>query len=296
MAVPALTVVSSTINGIMNLKLTADSNPNLAQAQLPTGGATAAAQIVQGTVVDTKIDAELKKRIEKLTEQYNEYVAKQKNFVAPLATISFDDTTDPNHIEVHMDVEYNNTKLHFESVKVKHTKELHDNLLSQKTVLSKFADGDVYTEQESIDRIKTLSGRFDAHNPYSGFRVTDAETDMLIGMTVIGVGSVELGHAEMARINRTLTWSHSANSGSSKKSYSGVGTAEVCAMLQYAELLKKKGYKVDGKSDLTAAVATARVDNEGSWKSNGKAGMQLVKIDSNPDYGPELRYHLKKPL
>lgn len=297
MAVPALTIVKDKVNEVINSKLGADSNPNLAQAQVPVGGATAAVQAVQSTVVDTKINTELQKRIEKLTEKYNLYVAKQKDFVAPVATISFDDTSTPKHIEVHMDVEYNNMKLHFESLKVKHTKELYEKLLSQESVFSKFADGKVYTAEETNERIKTLSGRFDERNPYSGFRVTDAETDELLGMTIIRIGSVELGHAEMSRMNRTLAWSHSIKAGDSPtKSYSGVGTAEVCTMLQYLALLKKKGYKIGDKTELTAATATARGDNEGSWQSNVKAGMRLVKIDSNPEYGPELRYHLKKPI
>jgi hypothetical protein len=62
--------------------------------------------------------------------------------------------------------------------------------------------------------------------------------------------------------------------------------------------LKKKGYKILG-AELGNATATARVDNDGSWMSNAKAGMKLrLKngIDSNPDYGPELRYQLEKPI
>lgn len=122
-------------------------------------------------------------------------------------------------------------------------------------------------------------------------------------MTVFGPAA--RGVAEMARLNRPLTRSHAPTAAPTAavatnpvKSYAGVGTAQVCTMLQYAALLKKKGYSVLG-GELTTAIATARVDNEGSWKSNAKAGMKLKLkngIDSNPNYGPELRYQLEKPI
>ena len=61
------------------------------------------------------------------------------------------------------------------------------------------------------------------------------------------------------------------------------------------ELLKHKQYKVNGH-ELEVVVMTARVDNPGSWKAGANGGMEVYDIDTNPKYGPELRYQMRKNI
>lgn len=74
-----------------------------------------------------------------------------------------------------------------------------------------------------------------------------------------------------------------------------MGTAETCVLFQYADYLRAKSHTLKGKP-LEGICATARVDNPGSWKSSAKLGFELIEIDSTPDYGPGLRYQLRKVL
>ena len=136
-------------------------------------------------------------------------------------------------------------------------------------------------------------------NPFSGFVVSDAEDSHFLGMCVLGGGS-EPFTSEMAFLNRVESWSCPSAEivqhfqlNTAEKPYRGVATTEVCTLLQYADALKQKGYFVNGKA-LEEVVMTARVDNPGSWKAAAKAGMVIKDMDTNPSYGPELRYQLRK--
>lgn len=284
----------------------------------------AAAAPKAAPATDTKQSAEHKKMIDDLTKVYNDYQALQKGFVAPVAHITLEE--DANGLEVHIDTTYNGTTYHFESMKLKHLDEIHNNLYSQALVMRQFATGKTQDLTYTTGRVVNLSSRYlnkdpkegtpKLPNPYSGFIVTDGETRDFLGITILG-GGEKPGTSEMARLNSVTAWSHmpaevvkeydvntasvpvvaaAATPTKKAKDYKGTGTAEVCSMLQYGAHLKSKKYKVNGH-DLTAIVATARVDNPGSWKSNAKAGMFVTGVDANPNYGPELRYQLStKPF
>lgn len=134
--------------------------------------------------------------------------------------------------------------------------------------------------------------------------ITDAQTEEFLGIANSG-GSTMEQHAEIAFLNRADAWSNTTSQIVKEyaipkkckldKRYAGLGTVEVSTLLQYSAELKKQGYQVRGK-DLVGVVATARLDNPGSWKACAKAGMEVIDVDTNPNYGPELRYQLRKAM
>ncbi len=216
-------------------------------------------------------------------------------------------------VDLHIDVEYQQTRLHFESIKLKHLEAVYTNLDSQPIVRSKFGDGKVRTLTQTTDKVKDLSGKYrvidkqckpKGANPYSALIVTDADIDTFLGMTQFFEQGDPPGTAGIGRLNITDSWSHlpqeivktyAGEKNPEYKTYKGLGTAETCTMLQYAKFLKDRKYKICGH-DLEAVVATARIDNPGSWRSNAKAGMKCYGITSNPNYGPEPRYQLRKEI
>ncbi len=249
---------------------------------------------------------------EKAIREYNAYKATQIGFVAPVADISIE--KGDKRTEVTMDVEYNNTNFHFEAIKPEHAEVVYTYVNSQPLVRGKFAHGRTVDLPATTARVKQLSDRFDLKESgepvdpklhlYGGFVVSDAENNTFLGMCNIG-GSSVVDHAEMAFLNRVEAWSRLPSSEIVRefeledkpmpKQYRGTGTAETCVLLQYLGKLKQDGYKING-TEVTALDSTARLDNPGSWKSNAKAGMEVYDVDSNPSYGPELRYQLRKTI
>ncbi|CAF0997188.1 unnamed protein product [Adineta steineri] len=237
--------------------------------------------------------------------KFNQYAETQTNFQAPQAHISIEseknDTT-----KVHIDVEYNGIQYHFESVEEKDINNIYQYLNSQHSVRAKYASGNTPSLKDTTARIHTLINRFKDKNSrlylYSGFTVSDSQTDMFLGCANLGSGS-EPGTSEMAFLNRQDCWSHPIDITSTdtltdmknlnKKIYSGIGTVEVCTLLQYGARLKQDGYTIDGHP-LKSIVATARLDNEGSWKSCAKAGMTLYDVGVVDHYGSKIRYQLQK--
>ncbi|CAF1093365.1 unnamed protein product [Adineta ricciae] len=246
---------------------------------------------------------ELERIIHAATNKFNQYAASQTYFIPPQAHISID--IESNELaKVYIDVEHNGNQYHFRSVEEKDIDDVHTYLNSQPAVRAKYSNGQICSLEQTTSRIRTLAGRFENRNSplylYSGFIVTDAETDMFIGMASLGKGT-EPGTTEMARLNRTECWNHSSNNTTAgvntigRKIYSGVGTIEACALVQYATRLKQDGYTVDGHS-LQAIVSTARTDNEASWKSACKAGMALDTVEVVERHGTSLRYLLRKNI
>ena len=241
--------------------------------------------------------------------RFEEYSAAQKNFQIPHAHIEIDADCE-NATRVHMETEHNGVHYKFESIQEKDIDDVYRYLNSQPLVREKYADGIVSTRQQTTDRMNGLIERFrNKKSPvylYIAFIVSDAQTENFLGFVNLGVG-IEPGTAEMARLNRIECWSRPPSSavqnyadvtsktGLGDKVYSGMGTVETCTLLQYGAHLKKNGYKLYGHP-LRAIVSTARIDNEGSWKSNAKAGMTLKSVNVVEHYGPCLRYCLQKEL
>jgi hypothetical protein len=242
---------------------------------------------------------ELSKLIEDAKMKYNEYVQIQKDFQIPQAHISIEKELNET-TKVYIEIQYKDTKYQFESIKEKDANYIYQYLNSQSSVREKYADGNLMTLQSTIARVNTLAERFrNKKNPlylYSGFVVSDSETETFLGMTTLG-GGIQIGTSEIAFLNRSECWSRPLNNihFNNNKIYSGVGTVETCTLLQYAIKLKKEGYLINGHP-LKAIVATSRVDNEGSWKSCAKIGMILDQIDIVQRYGNKLRYQLRKDI
>ncbi|CAF1420167.1 unnamed protein product [Adineta ricciae] len=245
--------------------------------------------------------------IEDAKRKFNQYADGQKNFQPPLAHIDIDIDSD-GAASVHMEVQYKDVQYRFESVQEKDVQDIYQYLNSQPLVRAKYADGQTSSLKATIARVETFVDRFqNRYCPlylYSGFVVSDAQTETFLGLVNLGSGPMP-ATAEMAFLNRSDCWSRppetiSGYADTSVKSpgsrlYSGVGTAEACAIIQYATRLKQEGYTINGLLP-EAVVGTARLDNEGSWKSLSKAGMTLSHIDVTEDYGKHLRYQLQKSI
>ena len=253
-------------------------------------------------------DKDRQRSMEEAKVKFCQYSESHKDFQPPQAHIEIDYESD-HGTRVHINTEYHGIPYKFESIQEKDIDNVYQYLNSQPLVREKFADGVVQTRQATTDRMHALIKRFqDKNSPcylFSAFIVSDAQTDNFLGFANLGGGS-EPGTAEMARLNRIECWSRPPSEvvieyGSTSKHdigdkiYSGIGTAETCTLLQYAAHLKEKGYLIYGHP-LKAVVATARVDNEGSWKSNAKAGMKLQNVGAVEFYGSKMRYLLRKDL
>ena len=243
--------------------------------------------------------------IEAAALKFNQYVGTVKNFQPPVAHIQIDDDSNGN-THVHIDVEHKGTQLAFESIQEKDADDIHRYLNSQPIVRRLYGTGVPLSLEATNDRVKTLVERF--HNKespmylFSGFIVSDAQTDEFIGMATIGAGS-ENGTCELGFLNRVEFWSHIPDVSSDdtqkndeknrSKTYSGIGTMEICTLLQYGAYLKERGFQVNGH-EVKAIDAFAIIQNEGSWKSCAKAGMALHDVTVVPHYNQKLRYHLRK--
>jgi len=245
--------------------------------------------------------------IEEAKIKYNQYVETQKDFQTPQAHISIERESDET-TKVHMEVQYKGIQYYFESIQEKDINDIYQYLNSQPSVREKYADGNTTSLQATTARVNTLVNRFrDKNSPlylYSGFVVYDSQTETFLGVANLG-GGPEIGTSEMAFLNRSECWSHPPDiiptyssthlNNIREKTYSGIGTVETCTLLQYANRLKQDGYKVNGHT-LKSVVATARIDNEGSWKTAAKAGMTLYAVDALSHHGTNLRYHLRKDI
>jgi len=260
------------------------------------------------------VEKDLAARKEAALQAYHEYAASKAGMELPEAQFSFEPEGD--RIAVHGDIITldGKTRLHFESMQRKDADDIFEHLNNSVVVRAQYADGKTVSRANSDARVETLSKRFEINKNgepvdpklhlYSAFVVTDAETQDFIGMVNLGGGS-KPREAEMALLNREKTWSHRLEAvvaeygaevdkkqRAEEKQYRGVGTAEICALFDYARHLKKNECTVNG-CPLEAVVATARVTNKGSWMSCGNAGMEAYDVDVNEAYGPDLRYQLR---
>ncbi|CAF2674012.1 unnamed protein product [Rotaria sp. Silwood2] len=250
-------------------------------------------------------DENLSRLIDDAKVKFNQYAETQKDFQAPQAHINIEIESNET-TKVHMEVQYKGTQYYFESIQEKDINNIYHYLNSQPSVRAKYANGNIISLAATTARVNTLVNRFQNKNSplylYSGFVVSDSQTETFLGVVNLGGGS-EPGTSEMARLNRIECWSRPPDAVSTyavtdantinKKTYSGIGTVETCTLLQYAARLKQAGYEVNDHP-LKAVVATARVENEGSWKSNAKAGMTLYDVNVVSGYGSNLRYQLRK--
>lgn len=283
--------------------------------QAPQASQSQTAETEQTTTSATEASAaKAEAAKEAYKEDYRCYARSQQAFQAPVVRISVE-TAYENRTEVHMETQYRSHTYHFRSIQTSDEKPVYEHLNSQPLVRAKYANTKTVDRSTTQARVNLLSERFNPQKKeegcymYGGFIVSDAEAEAgeeaFLGMVNIGVSGTE-GVAEIALLNRSDAWSHPVKSsvveeykrpeeGRLKKSYQGLGTAETCVLVQYANYLQTKKHALNGHP-LKGICATARVDNPGSWKSIAKLGFELTDVDSNPSYGPELRYQLRKIL
>lgn len=242
-------------------------------------------------------------------ELYRQYAAAQIDSTLPEAHISIEQSGE-NNTNVHMDTSYEGFNYHLESIKKEDVEDFHAYLNSQPLVRARYASGVTVTFEVTEKRTLQFNDRFNPENTdglylYSGFIVSDADTNDFLGVANLGSSGKNDGYAEMAFLNRPDSWSSVTpeiireyavpKKKKLEHPYKGVGTVEVCSLLQYASLLKQNGYKIQQK-ELEGVTATARLDNPGSWKACAKSGMEVIDVDSIPAYGQNLRYQLKKTI
>jgi hypothetical protein len=203
-----------------------------------------------------------------------------------------------------------------ESIEPKHTPEIFKYLNSQITVRGKYAHGNTISEDDTTKRVLALSAKFELDGNgwpkdpnlymYGGFVVYDAKDNSFLGMCSLEESDKTKYNVEMSYLNRpdarNSTFNQNAlqqyeikESERLKKPYTGLGTAEVYAMIQYAKYLKEYKYQINGE-DLEFVGATARVDNPGSWKAAAKAGMVAYDIDQNLNHSEDVRYQLRAKI
>ena len=242
-------------------------------------------------------DQDFSSIIEDAKSNYEIYFQNQKDFEKPRCDISIEEEID-GKTKVLIRVQYKDTDYQFRSIEENDVNDIYQYLNSQPSVREKYNDGNTISFQATKERVNTLVQRFRDKTSstylYSGFILSDFQTNMFIGLANIGIGPGQ-GISEIAFLNRSQCWSHYNNNNTVNKVYSGVGTVETCALLEYAKILKEKGYRLNGHP-LEAVVAFSRIDNEGSWKACAKAGMRLHSIEVVDRYGNKLRYHLRKDI
>ncbi|CAF2982095.1 unnamed protein product [Rotaria sp. Silwood2] len=77
--------------------------------------------------------------------------------------------------------------------------------------------------------------------------------------------------------------------------FESIQEKDINDIYHYLNSQPTEGYEVNGHP-LKAVVATARMDNEGPWKSNTKAGMTLYAVHVSSNYVSNLRYELRKNM
>lgn len=175
-------------------------------------------------------------------------------------------------------------------------KDLFTNTFAEPNVMTKFATGAVKTQQEFEGIVRLQSSRSSAGYPFSGFIVTEQETEKVLGYEVIGNGS-KLNTGQVAYL-----YNHRYHNSDKKKhvGYENVGALilgygvelfqnNVCVNQTYDE----KEKKFTGGSTFTTIEATARIDNIGSLKILENLGFS--EVGKTTKYGHdrhefELRY------
>ena len=173
------------------------------------------------------------------------------------AQVSFE-VEGENHLIVHIDTE----RLHLESVKKKYLEE-YQALFADPKVMEKFAEGKPRDRKVTESRVNTWIERFETNNPFSSLAVRLRDADEFLGQVVLGGGD-KAGTSELAYLFKAKHWGK------------GLGTEAVGSVVQeYAPQVVDKGYKINNVP-LESIVATARMDNPGSYKILDKLGMHRV--------------------
>lgn len=224
---------------------------------------------------------------------YNEYLLSQKDFSIPQCSISIEKDSNEK-TKVYIDVSFNETQFHFRSIEYSDVENIYQHLNSNILVRQKLTNGNLLSRENTIKQVETLVQRFENDNSplylYSGLILEDFQTETFLGLAKLGDGPSP-GSCEMGYVNRLESWSDS-NSLVNQKHYSGVATVEAFSLIQYAQRLKQDKYLCNGH-ELQSVVASARIDNPGSWKACAKGKMFLQDVGYCQQHGNQLRYQLK---
>lgn len=153
-------------------------------------------------------------------------------------------------------------------------------LVGNPRVREKVGDGKVKTREVSDDLVKRFAADWFNNNPYSALLVFEKDNyevsnERLIGCVILY--PLDAGEVDLVYYFNEASWG---------KRY---GTEAVTAVAKgLLPDLIKYGYQVKGAIP-TKLIATAREDNEGSWRILERLGLQLVKRDIKNVFGDDIR-------
>ena len=243
---------------------------------------------------------------------YHEYLRTQDGFEAPVSKISIessDTKPDSRAMQVHIDLNYKETDFHMRSVQSSDAEDVFKYLTSQPVVCRQYATKKTSDLEATKARVQVLVDRYDPETAASksglfmhgGFTVT-GENEEFLGLINTGSSGTP-GLTEIGVRFRADAWSHAPENLEKefnipsderlKTTYSGAGTAAVCALWDYTRETTKRGYKLQ-EHDVIGMRAVCMIDNPGGWKAQVKAGMIPRDVDAVESYGPEIRFQTQK--
>ncbi len=150
--------------------------------------------------------------------------------------------------------------------------ERYQEFYSKDLVMEKFLDGKTKTAEYVKGRITTLEARWKNNDPYSGFEVCEKSKNTILGLAFIGHSS-QPGVAVVAGLGDDNYW---------QQGYGKEAAKAVVLEYSLATVLEK--YELDNKP-LKTIKATARKDNEGSWKIMQNA-LEMKRLESIANSDP----------
>lgn len=177
-----------------------------------------------------------------------------------------------------LSVTIDTARLHIRSVE---SKEVEYNnytaLFGDKTVMEKFADGEIMPAEKIRARINDIwVKRWREKSPYAGLAIFKKDTDDFVGHIVLG-HKPEGGTSELVYLLHAHQWGK------------GYGSEAATAVVrEYAPATVQEGYILRGKP-LEAIVATVRPDNTASIRILEKVGMHFTHTEEK--YGALRHYY-----
>lgn len=149
-------------------------------------------------------------------------------------------------------------------------------LLGDKDVMEKLNDGHILTAEKVRASFNGYAKQRKERNPYDRLAVLNRTGDFL---GIVALTPYEPGVAQLSGLGFSEFWRQ------------GFGTEAALAIVKdYAPAAVREGHFVKGEK-LRKIMATARPDNEGSWKILEKLGMKFDGEREVPEYNAARKFY-----